>query len=1652
MNPNHRCPVHGFFALNSQRLLRCSIIAAMLVAGAVSASAQEHPNVARGRSGSSGLGIDTINPFNGNLTLSVPLGPTYPVGPELSFQLSLFYNSQVWENESAAGESDPTPVRTDNAGLGWRLSLGQLMPPGWSQVVDPSRWIYIAPDGSRHTFFDTLHDGETPTTGFGYTRDGSYLRLNSSARTVELPNGIKHTFDAQGNLTDMADPFGNWVHVSYAGNPVTWTITDVHGRTHLVVFKNTGVSPQQSVVDHVELARVGGGRSTLTFRYSADGGSPTSQQACGGFTPLTVTFLTAVELPDLTRYAMPLSDYYVEPPPTDATQPCRAGRLARLTLPTLGKIEWDYALYKFPVSSTNRLSWQRSTGVARRSLLNPDGTANGGSWTYTTSLNGANTELVNTVTAPSGTAVRTYFSVCSRLSINSICAAEDQLYEYGLPLSRERPGDGAGRFLSSEVVSGTTVLRSTYVRYDHDAFVSTPSTNDRTRLNQRPAANRVVFNDDGGTYADETLANFDGHGHYRSRVLGGSFPGNNSRTEATGWAAGNGYSPGQPGYQPWPTGSPWILGVFSFTWSKEGSAPLRYRSYCFNANGSLLGRRVHGSSDNTANYTSADLIEVFLLSPQGFVTDEYYLGGDVQPVNADPIGGFICGLAQTPSFYQGAQYRIHHQYAYGNRTSSAYYNAAGSAVQQILQQTIDPSTGFPTQSADRSGLSSSLSYDGAWRLSTVQPTADASTVVSYTNAAVNGLGQLVNGSRVKSDRLQGGTSLLQSQLEVDAWGRPVSEKRTIGNNQQVSETRILYDAQQRRSYVSVPGKPGSGTSIKAFDAFDRPTQIRPPDGNPHDVFIAYSGVRTVSRTVKVATVPAEGSVTTTETYDRFGRLYEVLEPNGVRTRYEYDVDGTLTRVCQNVNVTSGLCGQERRFNYDTRGLLLSETHPETSVATTYGSFDARGHATQRANGASSLAFSFDRAERLTLVKEGAGQQRPLKTFSYASSNGNFTDPLTGQSCFEFKQGKIGQQSRFNYGNVFGSPFTVELRESFTYCGREGRMSRRSLDNYVNYATTPSESFVLPNVTYDGIGEVTSLDYPRCTHAACTAPSPRTASFTYSWGFLNAVGIPGQSGYYASSITYHPSLMVNQVVHNNGLTDTYALDPNSMPRPASIKVQNGATTRWDTGSYAYDGAGNVKAIGTHNFTYDALSRLTAATLYLEPTSSVTQRTQSYNYDVYGNIQSFAGSSGLTTMTSSATNRLTNAAYDSAGNMTGWNNNNYSYDPFNLVWDYKTLSDEWVYLYTADDERAWTYKTDNTSLWTLRGIDGKVLREYSNNGTWTLASDYIYRNGLLLAAETPQGIRHFHLDHLGTPRLITDSFGQQQAYHVYYPYGEEATVFNQDTLREKFTGHERDLGNLAGPGDDLDYMHARHYNPPLGRFVSTDPLEKSHAQRPQGWNRYSYVDGNPINFVDPTGMYGETITVTTSPWLLWGADALIAERFAWDLLLDFATTNYSLGRDMVEHFVPSPLPGGGLLYVEPCIPVSMGATLSISTINPWSSGGGVYYGINLERVGNDGIGLYYFNTPNESQPAGLSVGVSATSNIGFGEGAWTGDFFEAVGSYLYGSFGGFSSPASGDSLGWHGGDAGLGVGPLPIGLGAATTRYYEIAKLPFRSCHR
>lgn len=312
--------------------------------------------------------------------------------------------------------------------------------------------------------------------------------------------------------------------------------------------------------------------------------------------------------------------------------------------------------------------------------------------------------------------------------------------------------------------------------------------------------------------------------------------------------------------------------------------------------------------------------------------------------------------------------------------------------------------------------------------------------------------------------------------------------------------------------------------------------------------------------------------------------------------------------------------------------------------------------------------------------------------------------------------------------------------------------------------------------------------------------------------------------------------------------------------------------WESGAYTYDGAGNITGIGTKQYVYDRLGRLASGG---DPSNR-----QKYTYDPAGNLLSIKTYKSSSTPTStrtltvdSSTNRVlsatdtftgatTNATYDSAGRLRSMPNASFEYDSTDMVTQATIEGVRMIHIYTASDERIATLKVNGSNVeqgadWTIRDLSGKVLRRFKKTTApeqWKWDEDYIYRDGQLLAAEvwSQEKTRHFHLDHLGTPRLITGGGGAKASSRELHPFGEEILAAGTlpDNEPMKFTGHERDR-------DRVDYMHARYYAPEWGRFLSVDPGGDVDIHQPQSWNKYTYVRNNPINNVDPTGMCTNSI---------------------------------------------------------------------------------------------------------------------------------------------------------------------------------------------------
>ena len=964
-------------------------VALLLLAAPVPAEEQEHPNHKRGLAAPTSYlssAIDSVNLFNGNLTLSIPIGTTYPAGGSLSYALALHYNSNVWEFDEGDYEYGfPTtyafPTPHGNAGLGWLVGFGRLWAPGQPPQNRGTSWLLVEGDGTHRTFWPRLHDDicnsafnppdpedycEPTIPGVSYTRDGSYLRMRSvsgNRKEIDSPDGTTRELDDLGRVTGIRDRFGNRLDISYItqGGFDLWEIRDSAGgseRVHQVRFYR---SPdwRTGQVESIRLAAFGGSTAVYSFEYTRivagtrHHKSNAEHYQGDEIAPLEVAQLTSLVLPTGERYEM---SYFTENEMLGEGIYNPAQVIRTLRLPTLGTLQWDYGVYGFSQDNPIRPWVMTSDGVRFKKMI-PWGGDPGmaDKWEYKKirrpdflgSPPGSNNfESVTQVIDPLGNHTLHFFT------------NREGTWAHGLPFTPHL--SAAGLYLSRHVFAGeaiatTPILRSEYVRFTADVGGSTAS-------NQRLVSSRTVYPDDGNSSSTVPHAGFDGLGHYRTRVISGTFGGGASREETTAYNPGAGtydfdantytYGPAHSFSWPFNPASPWILDTFVSRSQAEGGMVAHQELQFDSSTGFLQCLRTLEAGTLRGSH---DIVTVFDRDNNGNVTSERTYGGDVQNLPTSSV------CASLPGSWW---YRQDHTYSWGSRSSSRYRGQSGQMPFYSARSEIDRYTGLPSRTYDSAGFPTDLTYDLLGRLiesapgkSLLAPAArEARTVVTFTPASP-AWGSF---AKARIDRLcpQGVSgcsgSFGATEGTFDDFGRTVRE-RTLGWDGSFSRRETEYNALGWRTAVSEPG-PDSGslpgwTIFGAYDPFGRPGYIDPPDGSGHRLRFSYAGARWTSRTARVATsTNGESWQTTEEERDFHGRLRSVTEPNQTITRYDYRVGGELVRVCAGFT-PPGTCAQERLFEYDNRGFLRSERHPEVGVygndKINYEGYDPKGHPAKR---------------------------------------------------------------------------------------------------------------------------------------------------------------------------------------------------------------------------------------------------------------------------------------------------------------------------------------------------------------------------------------------------------------------------------------------------------------------------------------------------------------------------------------------------------------------------------------------------------------------------------------------------------------------------------------------------------------------------------
>ena len=132
-------------------------------------------------------------------------------------------------------------------------------------------------------------------------------------------------------------------------------------------------------------------------------------------------------------------------------------------------------------------------------------------------------------------------------------------------------------------------------------------------------------------------------------------------------------------------------------------------------------------------------------------------------------------------------------------------------------------------------------------------------------------------------------------------------------------------------------------------------------------------------------------------------------------------------------------------------------------------------------------------------------------------------------------------------------------------------------------------------------------------------------------------------------------------------------------------------------------------------------------------------------------------------------------------------------------------------------------------------------------------YIYANSQIVAQHdvSDNNKLYFYLhDRLGSVRQMIDTTGAVVVMYTYEPFGKIIEQNGSFANPFKFSGQffDDEIGQY--------YLRARQYDPYISRFTSRDPVF-GQFQEPMTLHAYLYCINNPIDRIDPAGLWGTEI---------------------------------------------------------------------------------------------------------------------------------------------------------------------------------------------------
>ena len=174
------------------------------------------------------------------------------------------------------------------------------------------------------------------------------------------------------------------------------------------------------------------------------------------------------------------------------------------------------------------------------------------------------------------------------------------------------------------------------------------------------------------------------------------------------------------------------------------------------------------------------------------------------------------------------------------------------------------------------------------------------------------------------------------------------------------------------------------------------------------------------------------------------------------------------------------------------------------------------------------------------------------------------------------------------------------------------------------------------------------------------------------------------------------------------------------------------------------------------------------------------------------------------------------------------------------------------------RARTNETEDRCEYDRNEQRPEILRPYASNFLYNAAGEFRKEYGGPQQTDDG-GVKYVLSDWQGSTRAIVGNTGHVQSRMDYSAFGESIGTGTgvrtaqqgfsvSDSLRQRYGLTERDEAT------GLDVTWFRKLENRGGRWTSPDPYNGSaNIGNGQSWNRYSYVENQPTNYVDPSGLF-------------------------------------------------------------------------------------------------------------------------------------------------------------------------------------------------------